>query len=231
MRIFAVVTLVLALLGVGLASIIDADQRVQSAPLATANCFVSASPISPAIDAPSDLEAEHFFFSGRLGIWEVVRWQDNADNETCYVVEKSGDGATFQPIAVLPANAECLLDKTESLDHGWFYRVYAATETERSAYSNEDGGIFIIDTFPPPSPPTPTQPPTPTPLPGCYVYGGELSTPVPTPETPYPTPFQTAPARGDINCDGSVNALDALPILQHDAGFTPNLPASCPPLN
>ena len=56
-------------------------------------------------------------------------------------------------------------------------------------------------------------PPTPTPVP----------TSTPTPDEPRPTP---TPVRGDANCDGITDAIDAALILQYVAGFFASLP--CP---
>jgi hypothetical protein len=36
--------------------------------------------------------------------------------------------------------------------------------------------------------------------------------------------------RGDLNCDGAVNALDAIPLLRYDAGLSPQLPDGCDPI-
>ena len=52
-------------------------------------------------------------------------------------------------------------------------------------------------------------------------------TPSPTP-SPSPTPLYQ---RGDLNCDGSIDAADALSLLREDAGFDPNLPPRCPSLD
>jgi plastocyanin len=57
-----------------------------------------------------------------------------------------------------------------------------------------------------PSPPPPTVPPTPTPPPGA----------TPTPQT----------RAGDVDCSGSVNAIDAALVLQFDAGLLHTL--HCP---
>lgn len=37
-------------------------------------------------------------------------------------------------------------------------------------------------------------------------------------------------ANGDVNCDESVDVIDALAVLQHEAGFTPNQQPGCPPI-
>lgn len=98
--------------------------------------------------------------------------------------------------------------------------------------------------------PTPTRTPTPTPThtPGktatptpTHTAGGVSPTPTPTatPAPGTPTPFEptvipTAPsagfAEGDVNCDGQVDAIDALLLLRHVAGLPVNLPAGCPPI-
>ena len=90
--------------------------------------------------------------------------------------------------------------------------------------------------------PTPTRTPTPTAVatpapartPTPTSSGAATPTPAPTP-TPTATPAATAPAtqtpplpaRGDLNCDGSVDSVDALVILRHVAALPVNLPAGC----
>jgi hypothetical protein len=39
------------------------------------------------------------------------------------------------------------------------------------------------------------------------------------------------PVRGDLNCDGEINATDALVSLRFAAGLPFPLPSGCPPLN
>ena len=49
--------------------------------------------------------------------------------------------------------------------------------------------------------------------------------------TPTPTPTVTPPGgakQGDINCDGSITAVDALFILRYVAQMAVNLPGGCP---
>ena len=36
--------------------------------------------------------------------------------------------------------------------------------------------------------------------------------------------------QGDVDCNGSVNAVDALKSLRYVAGLPNNLPAGCPPI-
>ena len=71
-------------------------------------------------------------------------------------------------------------------------------------------------TSPAPDPATPTSPATGTPAPTA------TSTPTsPAPGTPAPT--ATPGMLGDVNCDGRVNSLDALAILQFSAGLLGSL--------
>ena len=96
--------------------------------------------------------------------------------------------------------------------------------------------------------PTPTRTPTPTvaatpapartPTPTLTNGGVATPTPAPTPtptatQAPTPPPTQTppVPARGDLNCDGSADSVDALVILRHVAALPVNLPAGCPSLD
>ncbi len=94
--------------------------------------------------------------------------------------------------------------------------------------------------------PTPTLTPTPTvvatpalvrtPSPTKSGVATPAATPAPAPTpTPTATPAPTAPptqtpslpARGDLNCDGSVDSVDALVILRHVAALPVDLPAGC----
>jgi hypothetical protein len=65
--------------------------------------------------------------------------------------------------------------------------------------------------------PTPTPSPTPTPV----------LTPTPTP-TPTPTGTPSGPLFGDVDCDGDVDAVDALKILRYVAQLTVQQEPACP---
>ncbi len=65
----------------------------------------------------------------------------------------------------------------------------------------------------------PTLPVPPSPIPS------ETETPVPT-DTPVPVPTPAPPGlRGDVNGDGTINAIDAALVLQFGAGLLPALPS------
>jgi hypothetical protein len=48
------------------------------------------------------------------------------------------------------------------------------------------------------------------------------------PSTPTPSPTPAATVKGDMNCDGKVESVDALLILREVARLPVSLPAECP---
>lgn len=67
----------------------------------------------------------------------ILAWSDNAGDETGYIVERSvtpDDG--FAELVTLPANASGYTDHTVVKKTTYFYRVRAARDAARSAYSN-----------------------------------------------------------------------------------------------
>ena len=80
---------------------------------------------------------------------------------------------------------------------------------------------------PTPSPtpsPTPTAAPTPSPSPAPTPTAAPTPTPSPTPP-PAPTP-----QKGDIDCNGTIESVDALLLLRRVAGLPVTLPEGCQPL-
>jgi cell division septation protein DedD len=106
----------------------------------------------------------------------------------------------------------------------------------------QDGTIVIANQTPSPSPtptpfPTPTQVPehTSTPSPSVSPKPTLSPTPTHTPEptsTPFsslpPTPTQAPRLWGDVNCDGSVNSVDALTLMRWTAGLPVLQVEPCP---
>ncbi len=45
-----------------------------------------------------------------------------------------------------------------------------------------------------------------------------------------PAPSELGGLKGDMDCNGTVDAVDALRILRYTAGLNPNLPGTCPPI-
>ena len=68
-----------------------------------------------------------------------LTWQDNADNEDLYEVERQDDGGGFNQIVTnLPPNTELYDDVGPLADGTYDYRVKASNAAGDSPYSNED---------------------------------------------------------------------------------------------
>lgn len=84
-----------------------------------------------------------FFISATLALaqpaWKnqtiLVTWQDNSPNETGFSIERSTDGVTFRPLAVVAANATSFRDTGRSPGI-YYYRVIALFGSDRSGPSN-----------------------------------------------------------------------------------------------
>ncbi|MCA6068160.1 fibronectin type III domain-containing protein [Chryseobacterium sp. RG1] len=90
----------------------------------------------------------------------TVNWNDNATNETNYVLERSNDGTNFTVIATLPANTVSYNESGLTPNTQYYYRVKAINATESSVYTSNTS----VTT--PPVPSAPTKPTTPTPTNG-----------------------------------------------------------------
>jgi hypothetical protein len=99
----------------------------------TATITIETPPVVETISAPSSLSAQLSSIGGAL-----LSWQDNADNETSYIVERSttSDFAQRQHWT-LAANSTSFEDLT-ILERGqtYYYRVKAAKDALHSPYSN-----------------------------------------------------------------------------------------------
>jgi hypothetical protein len=90
----------------------------------------------------------------------TVNWNDNATNETNYVLERSNDGTNFTVIATLPANTVSYNESGLTPNTQYYYRVKAINATESSVYTSN------VSVTTPPVPSAPTKPTTPTPTNG-----------------------------------------------------------------
>jgi hypothetical protein len=70
----------------------------------------------------------------------AITWQDNSNNETGFILERSLNGGAFAVIAPsLPANTTATTDTTvvrSTIPNTYTYRIKAAAGTTQSAYSN-----------------------------------------------------------------------------------------------
>ena len=60
----------------------------------------------------------------------------------------------------------------------------------------------------------------------CWANDGSITIACPPAGCPRPTPTLTPPMPGDVNCDGTVNSVDALQVLRRNAGLIPSLPCA-----
>jgi hypothetical protein len=175
---------------------------------ATPTVTPTAAEMAPA--APTNLQAIVVYDA--LAI--QLLWQDNADNEESYVVERSTAGAEgpWSVIATLPANGDSYFDS--GLEDGvkYWYRVAAANEAGTSEYSNV---VYEMATA------------LPQPLIGDASCDGEVDA------IDAALILQlnagligTLPCEmdADVNGDGAVNAIDAALVLQYAAGLIDTLP-------
>ncbi|WP_374459707.1 LamG-like jellyroll fold domain-containing protein [Chryseobacterium taeanense] len=88
----------------------------------------------------------------------TVNWNDNAANETNYILERSTDGTNFSEIATLSSNIISYNETGLTPNTQYYYRVRAINATESSVYTS----IASITTPPIPSAPEKTNTPTPT---------------------------------------------------------------------
>jgi hypothetical protein len=80
---------------------------------------------------PSNLIAKSFFRT----MVNLV-WNDNADNETGYVIERSSNGRVFTPIAKVGAGVRRFANVGLTGDRRYYYRVRAVNAVGSSAFSN-----------------------------------------------------------------------------------------------
>ena len=141
-------------------------------------------------------------------------WEDNADNESTYIVERSTGGADgpWIPLAVLPANTTMYGDGGLIDGATYWYRVAAENSAGASGYSNVVFG-------------TATELPTPP------VGDADCDGSVTSVDAALVLQFNAGlfafllcEEFADANADGELTNIDALLILQFIAGLLDALP-------
>jgi fibronectin type 3 domain-containing protein/pimeloyl-ACP methyl ester carboxylesterase len=66
----------------------------------------------------------------------LLRWTDNADNESSFEIQKSTDGTTFVALGETGANTTVFTDPSPDRNGANFYRVRASNQVGASAWSN-----------------------------------------------------------------------------------------------
>lgn len=88
----------------------------------------------------------------------TVNWEDNAMNETGYVLERSDNGTNFTVIATLAANTTTYNETGLTPNTPYYYRVKAINALQSSVYTSNAS----VTTPPIPSPPTKAVNPVPS---------------------------------------------------------------------
>lgn len=159
--------------------------------------------------APTNLEAR--VVHDQLQI--TLLWQDNADNEDSFVVQRStaGPSGPWEVVATPPANSTQYDDTGLADGVTYWYRVAATNGIGMSGYSNVVSG-------------TATALPTP-PLGDANCDGSVSSVDAALILQLDAGLVSSLPCMefADVNQDGSVNAIDATLVLQFDAGLIDSL--------
>ncbi len=92
-----------------------------------------ASAVTTLLAAPSRLTATTVSTS-RI----KLNWEDNANNETGFKIERKKAGGSYAQIATVKANVETFEDTGLTNNTTYYYRVRAYNATTNSEYSNED---------------------------------------------------------------------------------------------
>ncbi len=95
---------------------------------------------SPAFAAPTNLTVRWGPLTDKPeSSGALLSWRDNADNETCYMVERKGPATTdWDQIIIAPSPNWERTEDMNFVEPGYYcYRVFAGSEAGRSAYSNE----------------------------------------------------------------------------------------------
>ncbi len=65
-----------------------------------------------------------------------LSWTDNSSNEDGFKLERSTDGTTFTPIALVGANVTTFANTGLGRNKRYYYRVRATNASGNSSYSN-----------------------------------------------------------------------------------------------
>ena len=104
--------------------------------------FLSTEPPDPPA-APSGLSADAV-----SGSTINLTWLDNANNETGFNIERSGDGINFAPLATVGANVSSFSDSGLEPVTTYWYRVNAENTGGVSPWSNTASATTLQDTGP-----------------------------------------------------------------------------------
>ena len=193
------------------AGIFPADETIRPT---DDQCFTALAATDPGPEAPTDVTLEPLPVTGGTGA--TIRWQDESDEETCYVVERATWGQyppQIQVLATLPPDTTTYVDdRPYGAPGGVAYRVYAATTEARSEYSEAVAHTFT----------TPATAPSPV----CFGGdpGGEGAPALPTDLTAELEPPRSRAGWGvhlrwDDNADGEACYVVEVEDVEVRAGY------------
>jgi hypothetical protein len=82
------------------------------------------------------------FKATQVGSIVKLTWEDYADTEQNYVIERVASGGPYQTLATIPANSTSYDDSDVTAGLGYMYRVYAKNVNMQSEYSFESSVII-----------------------------------------------------------------------------------------
>ena len=97
--------------------------------MASASTVTPTSPPRAPVGLVANADDGLQFFRSQM----VLRWQDRSTNEAAFQIERSGDGATFTPIATVAANLTTYVDRHLDSATFYYYRVRAVNALGQSA--------------------------------------------------------------------------------------------------
>src|SRR5437764_1045606 len=74
----------------------------------------------------------------------VLNWTQWSNDQTGFVIERSGDGVNFSPLVTVGSNLTTFTDSTVTGSGVYSYRVIAANASNYSAPSNVDTGVSTV---------------------------------------------------------------------------------------
>ncbi len=116
------------------------DYRLQPGSPARSACGpgVNMGASFDAIDYLGGIPSSPFNFAAIANNTAPVQlaWEEDADNETAFELQRSTDGVNWNALTVTGANAEGATDATAALDQRYYYRARATNSVGVSRYSN-----------------------------------------------------------------------------------------------
>jgi len=109
---------------------------------AFSNIAIATAPAATVPTAPSNLSGTLNQGKKHSGLSAVITWQDNSNNETRFLLQRSTDGVNWTNWYVSGANGTAYTDTAVYSGRTYYYRVCAYNSAGNSAWSN----VFVLRT-------------------------------------------------------------------------------------